>query len=206
MSLVAAIALAGASATSAQGDDQVLRTYVTCTAKRSAADMQAMLNASDEGAYRAAAQTFSEDPRCTVNDDVATTVFLATANQDRGKLRGMVAEQMLKRSKTAARLAPQQKAATYSAVWTGMTGRVAAIDEMAMCAAAIDPAGILALLATTPNSGGQKQAFAALTPSLGTCLAKGYQLDTKPTALRAALAEALYHRDTAEAGGSVKGS
>ena len=87
-----------------------------------------------------------------------------------------------------------------------MTGRLKVIDEMAMCVAAIDPAGVLRLLATKPNSGAQQQAFNALSPSLGSCLAKGYQLDSKPTAVRSALAEALYHRDTDSSNGSVKGS
>jgi hypothetical protein len=206
MSLIAAaLVLVGASAP-AQETDQILRTYTECAVRRSSDRMRAMLNAWDEGAYRTAAEQVSANPRCTPNDNVTTVVLTSSYNQNRGKLRGMAAESLLKRSDTVARLAPQPKAATYSAAWTAVTGRVRAVDEMAMCVAATDPAGILALLATSPNSTRQRQAFAALSPSLETCLAKGYQLDTKPAALRAALAEALYHRDTASAGGSVKGS
>lgn len=197
--MVLAIALAGASAP-AQSNDQMLRTYSECATRRSSDQMRALLDADDESAYRAAAEQFSGDPRCTLNDEVTTTVLASTFNQDRGKLRGMVAESLLKRSRTVAKLAPLPKAASYRAVWTRMTSRVAAVDEMAMCVAATDPAGIRTLLATNPNSTAQRQAFAALTPSLGTCLAKGYQLDTKPAGLRAALAEALYHRDRAGGG------
>jgi len=200
MSLFAlSLALVGVAAP-AQSTDDVLRGYVACAVKRDEAVMQTMLDAWEEGAYRAAAQTFSEDARCMGDDAVATTVVVSTFNQDRGKLRGMVAEALIKRSSTARRLAPMPKAATYSAAWFPMTSRVTAIDEMAACVAAIDPAGVQKLIATQPSSAAQKQAFVALTPSLGTCLAKGYQLDTKPPALRAALAEALYHRDRAGGG------
>ena len=196
--LAAALALVGAAAP-AQSTDDMLRGYVACAVKRDEAVMQTMLDAWDEGAYRAAAQTFSEDARCMVSDEVATKVAVSTFNQDRGKLRGMVAEALVKRSNSARRLAPMPKAATYSAPWFRMTSRVTAVDEMAVCVAAIDPAGVLKLIATQPSSAAQKQAFGALTPALGTCLAKGYQLDTKPPALRAALAEALYHRDAGSA-------
>ncbi|MFM5916778.1 MAG: hypothetical protein ACKOOL_04495 [Novosphingobium sp.] len=189
-----ALAMIGAAAP-AQTTDDVLRTYIACAAKRGEVQMQQLLDARAEAEYRKAAQAFTEDPRCMVSDDVTTTVVVSTFNQDRGKFRGMVAESLVNRSKTAARLGPVAKAPAYSASWFGFTSRVQAVDEMAMCVAMIDPAGIRGLLATRPNSAGQKQAFAALTPSLGTCLAKGYQLDTKPPALRAALAEALYHRD-----------
>ena len=201
MSLLAlSLALAGAAAP-AQSTDDFLRTYVACAVKRDETVMMAMLDAWDEGEYRAAAQNFTEDARCMSSDTAATTVVVSTFNQDRGKLRGMVAEALLKRSSSVRRLAPMPKAATYTAAWFPMTSRVTAIDEMAVCVAAIDPTVILNLLATQPSSAAQKQAFTALAPSLGTCLAKGYQLDSKPPALRAALAEALYHRDRA---GGVK--
>lgn len=201
--IVAALALVGASAP-AQNSDQVLRSYAQCAAVRSSDQLRAMLDAWDEGGFRAAAQLAASDKRCLSNDDVTTTVLSAAYNLDRGKLRGLAAESLLKRSKTVAALAPLPKAPNYAGAWTVATGRVRAVDEMAICVAAIDPAGIRALLATAPSSNMQRQAIANLTPSLGACLAKGYQLDTRPVALRAALAEALYHRDTAEAGGRVK--
>ena len=196
--LAIALALAGAAAP-AQSTDAVLRSYAACAVKRDDAVMMAMLDAWDENGYRTAARNFSENARCIVSDEAATAVTVSVFNQDRGKLRGIVAETLVKRSNTARRLAPVPRAPAYSAPWFALTSRVTAIDEMAVCVAAIDPAGVLALLSTQPGSAAQKQAFGALTPSLGTCLAKGYQLDTKPAALRAALAEALYHRDRAEA-------
>jgi len=196
-----------AAAAPAQGNDNVLRSYANCATKRETPQMQAMLDARSEAAYRSSSTEFSEDAHCGSRDEVTTAVVVASFNQDRGKLRGMVAESLLKRSAHARQLAPLAKNAMYRADWFAMTGRIQVIDEMAMCVAAINPAGVLAVLATKPNSSAQQQAFNSLTPSLGACLAGGYQLDTKPTALRAALAEALYHRDRdGDAASSGKGA
>ena len=195
MSMLAiALALTAASGP-ALSQDAMLRGYLACAAKRHDAEMHLLLDTKDEGDYRAAADTVTDDAKCDTKDEATATVVYAAFGPERGKLRGMVAEVLLKRSKTASRLAPQAPLSTYTAGWFAMTGRPQPIDEMAMCVAAINPGGITRLLATKPASSAQRDAFAALTPSLGTCLAKGYQLDTKPAGLRAALAEALYHRD-----------
>ena len=196
--LAASLALVGAAAPM-QATDDVLRTYVTCAAKHGGVAMHSMLDTTSESEYRTAASDFSDVQRCVRQDEAATAVLFATYNENRGKLRGMIAEVLLKRSKTVARLAPLGQAKSYNAGWFTMTGRPHAVDEMAACVAAVDPAGIRTLLATQPGSAGQRLALGALTPSLGTCLAKGYQLDTRPPGLRAALAEALYQRDAGSA-------
>jgi hypothetical protein len=189
-----ALMIAGVSAPAASTDD-VLRKYVACAAKRQDGQMRVMLNTKDEGEYRAAALAFASEPRCIRDDADYTAVLFATMNSDRGKLRGMVAESLLSRSKSVRQLpaVPQEK--VYTANWFANSGRTRAVDEMAMCAAATNPVGVLTLLATKPGSDRQRSAFTGLTSTLGACLAKGYQLDTKPAGLRAALAEALYHRD-----------
>lgn len=198
-----ALSLVGASGPT-QGTDQILRAFTQCAVARNSEQMREMLDAWDEGGFRTATEAAATNPRCIPNDTVTTTVLTSAFNLDRGKLRGMAAESLLKRSKTVAGLAPLAKATNYGAAWSTVTGRVRAVDEMAMCVAAIDPAGIRTLLATAPDSVAQRRAIGTLTPSLGNCLSAGFQLDAKPASLRAALAEALYHRDTAEAGGRVK--
>ena len=195
MSMLAfALALTAASGP-ALSQDAMLRGYLACAAKRHVPEMHLLLDTKDEGDYRSAADTVTNDAKCDTKDEATATVVYAAFGPERGKLRGTVAEILLKRSKTAGRLTPQVPLSNYTAGWFAMTGRPKPVDEMAMCVAAINPGGITRLLATKPASAAQRDAFTALTPSLGTCLAKGYQLDTKPAGLRAALAEALYHRD-----------
>ncbi len=196
--LAAALMIAGAAAPAASTDD-VMRKYVACAAKRQDAQMRLMLGATSESQYRSAALAFASEPRCIRNDADNTAVLFATMNADRGKLRGMVAESLLTRSKTVRNLTAAPQAKVYTADWSSTSGRTRAVDEMAICAAATNPLGILTLLASKPGSEQQRVAFTGLTPTLGTCLAANYQLDTKPAGLRAALAEALYHRDAGSA-------
>ena len=195
MSLLAAVlVLAGASG-SAATSDAAIRSYVTCAAGSRDAQMRALLDTKAEEDYRAAALSVNDVGKCATSDAAVTAPLLAAFGSERGKFRGMVAEALLKRSTTVGTLAALPKVSNYTAGWFAMTGRPQAVDEMAMCVAATNPAGIMALLNTKPGSSWQRQTLTALTPSLGACLAKGYQLDTKPAGLRAALAEALYHRD-----------
>ena len=195
MSLLAAVlVLAGASG-SVASNDALMRSYINCAVSTREPQMRLLLDTKADDDYRAAALAVNDVGKCATSDAAVTVPLLAAFGPERGKFRGMVAEALLRRSTTARRLAALPQVSSYTAGWFALSGRPRAVDEMAMCVAATNPGGIITLLGTKPGSTWQRQALTALAPSLGACLAKGYQLDTKPAGLRAALAEALYHRD-----------
>ena len=113
----------------------------------------------------------------------------------KGLMRGMIAEAALRGSSAATALQPlplQQK--RYIRPWFVATGRDPAVDEMGACVADTNPAGILALVATAPNSSQESEAIGNLNSWLGRCLAAGAQLHADRMALRASLVDALYQR------------
>lgn len=111
-------------------------------------------------------------------------------------LRGNLAEQLLlNQSAAVAALKPlplEQK--RYTRAWFAATGRHPAVDEMAVCMAATNPAGIAGLIRTSPGSSEEGAAFEAMTPALIKCLSAGTQLNVSRDAIRAAVADALYQR------------
>ena len=68
------------------------------------------------------------------------------------------------------------------------------MDDMAVCVAATNPSGVRALLATAPASVNEASSMATLSPTLGRCLQANAKLVGNRQSVRAALAEALYHR------------
>jgi hypothetical protein len=50
------------------------------------------------------------------------------------------------------------------------------------------------LIRTAPDTPAESQALGAIAPALGKCLSSGMRLEAGHTAVRAALAEALYQR------------
>ena len=112
--------------------------------------------------------------------------------------RGMMAEAAMRHDQNlASLLAPLPRKASYGASWFAVTGRPLAVDEMSACMAETDPAGIRNLLVTTAETPEEKKAFSALTPGFGPCLTTGATLNANRQSMRAALAEALYHRAVA---------
>lgn len=114
-------------------------------------------------------------------------------------MRGMLAEAALANIWKLDALQPLPAQPSYQRDWFGATGRDRAADEMAVCAAEQNPAGIRTLIATTPESGEELSAVQALGATLGPCLPQGATLKANRQSLRAALAEALYHRATTPA-------
>lgn len=108
--------------------------------------------------------------------------------------RGMLAEAALRQDfgSRSPEALPRQR--TYSRPWFAATGRPLVVDEMGACVADTDPAGLKALLTTSPESPQEKAAFSRLMPSIGPCLTAGATLNANRQSLRVALAEALYHR------------
>ena len=130
----------------------------------------------------------------TVNTSEAEGVSVF-APQD--VMRGMLAEAALGKIGNADALAPVSAPASYQRDWFAATSRNPAVDEMAVCTAETNPAGVRDLLGTTPESPEELAAAQSLSATLGPCLPQGATLKANRQALRAALAEALYHRATA---------
>ncbi|KKC27688.1 hypothetical protein [Sphingomonas sp. SRS2] len=114
-------------------------------------------------------------------------------------MRGMLAEAALANIWKLDALQPQPAQPSYQRDWFGATSRDRAVDEMAVCAAEQNPGGIRTLIATSPESGDELSAVQALSPTLSPCLPQGATLKANRQSLRAALAEALYHRATTSA-------
>ena len=112
-------------------------------------------------------------------------------------MRGDIAEELVKRAHTlVAQLQPLPIQKTYSRSWFAFTGRNTSVDEMATCVADTNPAAVLALLDSAPQSPAEGTAFSGLIPYMGPCLVAGTKLEGAREPLRAALAEALYQRMT----------
>jgi hypothetical protein len=114
-------------------------------------------------------------------------------------LRGMLAEAALYNMKQDDALDALPAQASYVRPWFAVSGRDPVANEMAVCVAEQNPRGIRTLLATDRESSEELAATRALSGSLGPCLPKGATLKANRQSLRAALAEALFHRATAPA-------
>jgi len=108
--------------------------------------------------------------------------------------RGLLAEAVLDDERGLESLPALPIEQGYQRRWFSMTGRDGTVDEMAACAAETNPAGVRALLATRAQRKEEASAVNALGPTLGSCLRTGATLKANRQSLRAALAEALYHR------------
>jgi len=121
----------------------------------------------------------------------------ATVNAPADILRGMLAEAALRQMGRMPALGPIPDSASYQRSWFAATGRDATVDEMAVCTAEVNPAAVRDLLRTMPDSAEELEAAQSLSPTLGPCLPQGATLKANRQSLRAALAEALYHRANA---------
>lgn len=178
--------------------DASMYRFVECTVNLNEGRMRKFLDSRDSNEVAEAALAFDAHDRrtrCNVNAYVPEGVNQVNFATDRPSMRGMVAEAFVRKNPAAvAGLAPLAPQTSYGREWQPMTGRPAFIDEMATCAADINPAGVVAVTKTEYGSKKQKKALAALGPTLGICLQAGVKLNTNPLGLRTALAEALYHR------------
>ena len=113
--------------------------------------------------------------------------------------RGMLAEAALHTMKQDDALDAMPAQASYVRQWFAVSGRDPVANEMAVCVAEQNPRGISTLLATQRESSEELAATGALSGSLGPCLPQGATLKANRQSLRAALAEALFHRATAPA-------
>jgi hypothetical protein len=183
-----------ASSASAQSDSA--RRYAECLTQMRPNEVSALLHAASADAANMPYHALSDDDRCfsKVFGDKQFRPQDASFSID--VLRGKLAEQeLLANVQRAAALQPlplQQK--RYIRPWFAATGRNPAVDEMGACMADTDPAGITSLIRSTPGTTDESNAIGALSAALTKCLSAGTRLDASRSALRAALADALYQR------------
>jgi hypothetical protein len=186
--------VAASPAAAARGDPG--ERYVACLSETRPAQVSQLLHASTAGAANLPYHALLEDNRCfaKVFGNQAFRPEDMAFSQD--MLRGKLAERaLLAQEAQVAALQPlplQQK--RYLRNWFGATGRHPAVDEMAVCMADTDPAGIAALIKTDADSSDESAVIGAMSPNLTKCLGAGTRLDASRHALRAALADALYQR------------
>jgi hypothetical protein len=183
-----------ASSASAQSDSA--RRYAECLTQMRPNEVSALLHAGSADAANMPYHALSDDDRCfsRVFGDKQFRPEDASFSID--VLRGKLAEQELlanvQRVAALQPLALQQK--RYIRPWFAATGRNPAVDEMGACMADTDPAGIMSLIRTTPGTSDESTAIGGLSAALTKCLSAGTRLDASRSALRAALADALYQR------------
>lgn len=187
-------ALAPHSNTDQTGARRGLYRIVECAVTRREDVMRHVLDAGDDSSYEKAYRVFPGLRGCRtggyINDNVDETMF----NADHASVRGMIGEAILKNTGKLDGMSALPVEKTYSREWFALTGRPRPIDEMATCVAASDPSAIAALLHTEQETPEEIAAIRSAAPAMGGCLQTGYKLNANPLSLRAALAEALYHR------------
>lgn len=186
-----------------RNDEEVLRTahrLARCQYERRPADVVGVLNANSEADRQKHERRLNRALECR------NAMFLdgmwvegATIHTPPDVLRGMLAEAALFGMKQDDTLEASPAQASYVRQWFAISGRDPVANEMAVCVAEQNPQGIRALLATTAESAEELAAARALSGSLGPCLPQGATLKANRQSLRAALAEALFHRATAPA-------
>lgn len=172
--------------------------FGACVAQTRPAEARELLRASNSEDAARPLRSLINDDRC-ISKAFGNEQFSATDEAfSTPTLRGNLAEQLLLNQPAAvAALKPlplEQK--RYTRAWFAATGRHPAVDEMAVCMAATNPAAIAALIMTSPGSLEEGAAFEAMSPALTKCLSAGTQLDVSRNAVRAAVADALYQRVT----------
>ena len=194
--LLAFLAGSTVGATAASAQSEMAQRYTTCLIQSHPDEVRALLQATSTAEANRPFGSLANDDRCFARVFGNQQFRPDDAGSSMDMLRGRLAEQeLLSQSSQVAALQPlplQQK--RYIRPWFAATGRHPAVDEMAACMADTDPAGIMAMVRTTPGFADENAALAALSPALTKCLSAGTRLDASRQALRAALADALYQR------------
>lgn len=170
--------------------------FATCLANKRTNAVRRVLAAIDAEEFTKAYKSmFAGELTCYSGFEGGELAEARRFNMPPELLRGLLAEQMLKRERAAAAaLVPLQRQQIYRRDWYAATNRNIAVDEMATFVADIAPAQTMAMFATVPYSSEEGAAVRALAPSLGPCLSAGAKLQANRQSLRAALADALYQR------------
>jgi len=194
--LLAFLSASTVTATAASAQSETAQRYATCLVESHPDQVRALLQATSADAADRPYRSLADDDRCFSRVFGNQQFSPADASVSMDMLRGRLAEQELLResAQVAALQALPLQQKRYIRPWFAATGRHPAVDEMAACMADTDPAGIMAIVRTTPGFADENAALAALSPALTKCLSAGTRLDASRQALRAALADALYQR------------
>lgn len=184
------------AATAASARSEQAQRYATCLVQSHPDQVRALLHATTADAANRPYQSLADDDRCFSRVFGNQQFSPKDASVSMDMLRGRLAEQELlsESAQVAALQALPLQQKRYIRPWFAATGRHPAVDEMAACMADTDPAGIMAIVRTTPGFADENAAIAAMSPALTKCLSAGTRLDASRQALRAALADALYQR------------
>jgi hypothetical protein len=133
---------------------------------------------------------YSTGQRLSLSDDIRRGLLAEALIESRGRL-----------------LVPSALpvVAQYATPWATVSGRGAVVEEMAVCMAATNPVAIRQLLRTIAETSEENEAFRILIPQVGPCLQRNAKLTASRQSMRAALAEALYHRLDEPASPSASG-
>ena len=188
------------AANSAYDNYEMVRTghlLAQCFYARRKPSVLALLNAESADAAARASRSLRSVSDCSLIMMSTPRVEGVSVQMPEDIRRGMFAEAALRDIASVDTIAPVSTETSYVRSWFVVTGRVPAVDEMAVCTAAQNPDGIRALLATKPETPEELKAAQSLAPTLGPCLPQGATLKANRQSLRAALAEALFHRAVA---------
>ena len=170
--------------------------YAECVVHRRSAQSADYLKLTDPQQTSIARINLGRDIQCTnaqVSSEFSTEQRLDVPTD---LYRGMIAEALMASRFPRSTPPALPLTRTYVSPWAAVSGRAAPVEEMGLCVAATNPAGIKAVLATHPESEEELVALRALSPSMGPCLAANVKLTANRQGIRATLAEALYHRLT----------
>jgi hypothetical protein len=170
--------------------------FAACLAETRPDQVRQLLTAQTAQAANLPYHALADNDRCFNRAFGTGPVSANDAVVSMDMLRGRLAEDALRsqEAQVAALTALPLQQKRYIRPWFAATGRHPAVDEMGACMADTDPAGIVALIQTSPGSDDESAALGALSPALTKCLSAGTRLDASRQALRAALADALYQR------------
>ena len=116
-------------------------------------------------------RNLSDSVECArVNLGAPTGLFGSMIIISRDVMRGNYAEAAMNKMSEDDALQPLAPQPSYTRQWFALTGRDPVVDEMAVCVADQNPAGIKALLATKPETTEEKAAVQSIASSLGPCL------------------------------------
>jgi hypothetical protein len=175
----------------------IWHTFTRCMAEKRGASVRRLLEVENADALQQTMAVLSREVQCNIGGPDMITGYSLNAPLD--VQRGMYAEALLARMRHPLGLPALARVAVYHSGWNAVSGRSATVDEMAVCVADTNPGGVEALLATDANSREELAVFGALSASFGPCLVANTQLNATRVGVRAALAEALYHRVMAPA-------
>ena len=167
--------------------------FMQCIVSKRAPLARRWLDATENGDVTAYGTTLFREVTC--NSLATSTMFDVgrRMNFDQDLGRGMVAEALLAAApRPTMPTLPLERVHTSS--WNAFSGRHAVVDDMVVCVAATNPSGTVALLAIEAMTPPEAAAMRDLAPSFGRCLSVEAKLTANRPSMRAARAEALYHR------------